>query len=184
MLAKWNLKVGNIYEYTKHSSGGYVTSKVGEYTSSDAGYGLQSSEAIGQISWEDKVYGTVQFSDTIYWVDSSNKIKSEYTNNYVFDSNSTIYPYVTDYVNYLNTQNVTVEGRLMTLAEAQALGCVISPIRKCENTPAWLSQTSFWIGTTSSGNFVYNIQYNYKFGSTHYGSKNYSGVRPVIIMEE
>ena len=68
MLAKYNLKVGKIYD-----SGGTQT---GTYSSGDTGYGLQSSEEKGYAEGQVR-YGTVAFSATNYWYDGSN-LKAKY----------------------------------------------------------------------------------------------------------
>lgn len=66
------------------------------------------------------------FSETNYWLDENNEIKSEYANNYVYDENSKIYEYLegtSGYKNYLkNSVNLNVEGiRLMNSEETNVL---------------------------------------------------------------
>ena len=72
MLSKYNLKVGNIYDSNWN--------KTGEYSQSDSGYGLQSSEARGYVDGASTFNGTVAFSTTSYWMDGNN-LKSPYNEN-------------------------------------------------------------------------------------------------------
>ena len=78
MLAKYNLKVGGIY--TGAGNEDSMFTKIGEYTSQDEGYGLQSSEARGCIT-EDTSYGLVPFSANMYWDDNGSP-KSDYPGGY------------------------------------------------------------------------------------------------------
>ena len=87
MLAKYNLKVGYIYSSS--------LTKTGEYTSSNPGYGLQSSEARGWVSGETG-YGTVAFSATNYWNDNGSP-SSSYPGSYYPGPN---YPTIYDSINY------------------------------------------------------------------------------------
>ena len=89
MLAKYNLKVGGTYDVN-------TWRKTSEYTSSDPGYGLQSSEARGWVNGETS-YGTVAFSATNYWMDGNN-LKSPYNENdtIYYDSNSYSFKYRSD----------------------------------------------------------------------------------------
>ena len=90
LLTHYNLKVGNNYDK-------YLT-KIGEYTSSDSEYGIQSSDARGFVSGSSS-NGLLSFSTTNYW---DGKIGNIYPGNYcssssetncayVYDSNSSLY---------------------------------------------------------------------------------------------
>ena len=176
LLAKYNLKVGGIYE--SHIK------KVGEYLPGDEGYGLQSPEAIGQNNDSTPYYGVVPFSATPYWAGKAGE-GLEYPGTYcsgsepasscpeVYDENSSLYPYINNYKNYIEKMGVKVyEARIMSRYEIQNY---------------WKSSfypTSFWLSSayTDTGLWV-------KMAFTHAGvksegySSNYNtGVRPVIVI--
>jgi len=127
MLSKWNLKVGGIYDNQGN--------KTGEYTSSDIGYGLQSSDVRGSISGASAYNGTVDFSKTNYW--DSSGLKQKYGSSYpadVYDTdysdatgnNYSIAYYVEEYKDKLEDYGVSISNaRLLTYAEAvdSSIGC-------------------------------------------------------------
>ena len=183
MLSKWNLKVGNIY----NSSG----TKTGEYSSSDTGYGLQSSEALGYVSGQTR-YGTVAFSGTNYWYDGSD-LKSKYgsawnTNN-IYDTdysaasgtNYSVAYYVDNYKDILETYGLTVQSaRLLTYSEAKTnVGCGSS---SCPT--GFIRNTSFWLGSANSYDYVRRVYASGTFNYTTYSQAQYNGVRPVIVINK
>jgi hypothetical protein len=202
MLSKYNLKVGNIYDSSGHNPG--------EYTSSDTGYGLQSSEVRGYVS-EQTRYGTVVFSATNYWYDGS-ALKPEYGSSYpadVYDpvnyktepdfsttcDNSTncyytpgysVAYYVEAYKDILSSYGTTIkEARLLTYAEAtdSSIGCDASDYI-CP-TNGFITNTSFWLGSAVSSSRVWVVISD--GGFLDYGSLGkdiYVGVRPVIVVEK
>ena len=125
LLSKWNLNLG------KNAKG--------------TATGLQDSDVRGLRSDGGTIYGTVAFSSTTYWVDSSTNLKPAYGSSYpayVYDSNSNLYQYVNNYVTYLNTQGVQVSGRLIKQEELVALGCNAST-KHCDSSqggtaPSWV----------------------------------------------
>ena len=176
LLAHYNLKVGNI----NNSS----DSKIGEYTSSDPGYGLQSSEVRGYISGENR-NGLVIFSSESYWsgkvgdgleYPGSNCVDSINWSNcaYVYDSNSSIYQYVNAYKRYLEKQGAAIKSaRLLTRNEALDF--------KYEKQAAW-KETSYWVGSAYSNSIVWCVDSD---GYMRHYSNDYSikfGVRPVIVI--
>ena len=194
MLSKYNLKVGNIYD----SAG----TKTGEYSSSDTGYGLQSSEALGYVSGQNR-YGTVAFSGTNYWYDGST-LKSKYgsawdTNN-IYDTdysdasgtNYSVAYYVENYKDILENYGLTIQyARLLIYEEAtdSNIGCNESSY-SCPTT-GFITNTSFWLGTAYSASDVWGVYADGLFfkgspsgGSCEYFDGYYYGVRPVIVISK
>lgn len=175
LLAHYNLKVGNIY----NMSG----TKSGEYTSSDPGYGRQSSDCKGYVLGVMKPRnGTVAFSSEDYW---DEKVGTDYPGSYcvissgtncayVYDSNSNIYQYVNNYKTYLENIGVNVlEARLMSLEESSAFSNV--------NNMAW-RETSYWLGSAYPGSLIWSVGSDNSIGYMNYNVESSSGVRPVIII--
>ena len=177
LLSHYNLKVGNIYNSSY--------SKTGEYTSSDSGYGIQSSDAKGMVSVASYFNGTVAFSSTNYWngkvgegLDYSGDYctsSSETNCVYVYDANSNLKTYVDSYKTYLEGKGATIKSaRLMTLEESYAFSN--------ENQAAW-KETSYWLGSAYNYFRVWGVNsdgYFFRNGN-YYGDHNF-GVRPVIII--
>jgi prepilin-type N-terminal cleavage/methylation domain-containing protein len=174
LISYYNLKVGDIYNNSKV--------KIGEYKSSDDGYGRQSSEAKGWGSTTTSSNGAVIFSSTNYW---NNKVGTDYPGSYctsssgtncadVFDSNSYIYQYVNNYKTYLKSLGVAVKtARLMTLEE--------SNIFKGANQGAW-KDTSYWLSSTSDPNDIWYVSTGGYSGSARYDHNYSCGIRPVIVI--
>ena len=193
LLSKYNLKVGNIY-----SSDG--NTKTGEYSSSDTGYGLQSSEARGQVSGQTR-YGTVAFSGTNYWDDNGSP-KSNYPGAYlpgpnyptVYDSinykgtpgnnDYSVAYYVENYKDILETYGLTVQSaRLLTYSEAtdSSIGCDVNDLRPCP-VDEFITYTSFWLGSALDSSGVWLVFSNGSFNDNGYSNGKYGGVRPVIVV--
>ena len=193
MLSKYNLKVGNIYDssYTK----------IGEYTSSDTGYGLQSSEAKGWVNGASTFNGTVSFSSTNYWDDNGSP-KSDYPGSYSSPDYPTIYDaknykgapgendysiayYVDEYKTKLTGYGVTIKDtRLLTYSEAidSSIGCSEDSY-SCPTT-GFITNTSFWLGSAFD---IYDVWYVYSVGNFNYNYFNYDdnfGVRPVVVISK
>ena len=165
---------------------------VGSKKKAGATEGIQDSEVKGWVSSGTK-YGTITFSSTNYWNGkvgtdypgsycSSNTYTSGTNCAYVYDSNSNLKTYVDAYKTYLEGKGATIKSaRLLRVEEAFELGCG-NGAWNCNNAPAFLKETSYWIGSAydtfevwdvySDGNFYYSsYYYNYTFG-----------VRPVIVI--
>ena len=165
LLSKWNLNVGS-------NSKGTAT-------------GRQDSDVRGYVE-SGTTYGTVEYSSTNYWYDSTNRVlKSQYGSSYpayVYDNNSTLYQYVDTYVTYLINQGVNVSGRLIKREELISLGCTPAN-SSCAAAPEWVYQTSYWSGSADSNfdvRFVYSYDY---FTRDSIDGRGDIGVRPVIILE-
>ena len=188
MLSKYNLKVGNIY----NSSG----TKTGEYTQSDTGYGLQSSEARGWVSGNTR-NGTVAFSETNYWYDGSS-LKPEYGTSYpadVYDatnykgapgeSNYSVAYYVDGYKTKLTEYGVTIKNtRLLTYAEATDSSIGSDSSNYSCPTNGFIINTSFWLGSANYNSSVWRVYSdgNFNYGTFSRGSN--FGVRPVVVISK
>ena len=188
LLAHYNLKVGNIY----NSSG----TKTGEYSSTDSGYGLQSSDAKG-LSGSTR-NGTIAFSRINYWygkVGSGLNYSGSYCSSntytagtecaYVYDANSYLKDYVDAYKEYLEGKGAIIkEARLLRVEEAFNLGCENGG--SCINAPSWVYETSYWLGSAWNNSYIFFVYSSGGFFNSYYyidysGSSSF-GVRPVIII--
>ena len=198
MLAKYNLKVGNIYDSSFN--------KTGEYTSSDTGYGLQSSEARGYVDGASTYNGTVAFSDTNYWDDNGSP-SSSYPGAYypgpnyptIYDptnykgepgqNNYSVAYYVDAYKTLLTNNGVTIKNaRLLTYAEATdvSIGCDASNW-SCP-TNGFITNTTFWLGSASSNSRVWYVYFDDNSDNNSFNviffSDDLVGVRPVIVISK
>ena len=198
LLSKYNLKVGKIFDSNR--------SQIGIYSSSDTGYGLQSSEARGIVEGQTR-YGTVAFSATNYWYDGGSNLKSKYgsawkTNN-VYDTDYVTEPdfsgsgfntvgysiayYVEEHKNKLEDYGITINNaRLLTYAEAtdSSIGCNGNINKNYCPRNGFIANTSFWLG--SAPGYV-NVQYVTTNDAFHYTSYYFDyeyGVRPVIVISK
>ena len=182
LLTRYNLKVGYIYNSS------WV--KVGEYTSSDSGYGKQSSKA----------NGVVAFSKVNYWDDNESP-KSQYQCSYYTVPYCSIYDpinykgepgeddysiayYVEAYKDILSNYGVTIkDARLLTLEEVtdSSIGCVYHNCSCPTNT--FITETSFWLGTATSKQYIQYVASHGYFNDNDY-SENSFGVRPVIVISK
>ena len=196
MLAKWNLKVGDIYNDNGE--------KTGEYTSNDEGYGLQSSEVIG-INQSSTYYGTVPFSATKYWTGAASYPTEVYDATYVTEPdfsttcNNTdncwktpgysIAYYVEGYKTKLTNDYHAIikSARLLTYDEAtdSDIGCNISDSTCPTIGPSgFIRNTSFWLGSAFNAYNVWRVYSSDTFSYSNYVVDYSFGVRPVIIVEK
>ena len=188
LLAHYNLKVGNIYN---------GQTKQGEYTDSDFGYGLQSSEAKGaDFTLYDSIsYGTIEFSNDDFWngphyMEEECSFKT-YTKGetcqFVYDSHSSLYSYVEAYKNYLIDElgmPSTIEARLLRFEEAYELGCRNTYCKDSEtNAPEWLYETSYWLGSYGGSCLIWNIENSGRMSPFGNLADHIYGVRPVIVLD-
>ena len=200
LLAKYSLKAGAISNYDWET--------LYTYSPSDEGYGLQSPDMIGITTWEPgyTYYGTTIFSEDVYWL---NKVGTEYQGEYchegsnytpgtnclyVYDSHSSVYPYINYYKNYLSSLGASIkEARLMKYEEAYELGCrSINSARKwdCLDGPAWVYTSTYWLGTadyaSSQGNrdegWVWSINIDGDFYTDYTSDFDGYSIRPVIVI--
>ena len=179
LLAHYNLKVGNIFSK--------ITSTiVGEYVSSDPGYGIQSSETLGfhpTTGTDDYSNGAIPFSETNYW---AGKVGTTYPGEYcasyndtncayIYDSNSNLYQHISNYKSYLVGLGAVVkEARLMTLDESRAFSSA--------KHAAWC-ETSYWLGSVHDETVSFHVYRNGAyFSSRRYDNRIDFGIRPVIVI--
>ena len=195
MLAKYNLYVGDI-----------MASDLKSHTtieSTDEGYGLQNSTALGAGVGAQNV-GTVSFSGSKYWSGSNNDdiydservgapdyiyinpYTNEHTNGTAQNTNYSIAYYVEPYVAKLKTLGApdTITGRLLKLSEAESLGCEQEDM--CYNSNySWVYSTSYWLGSGGPSATVDYAWIIHKSNMVDYNkaTKNDQyGVRPVIVV--
>ena len=200
LFAKYNLAVGEGYDTPTYK---------------------QDEESTGQVYLSGR-YGTnkgsIKFADSKYWWDETNqKTIGKYELLYgvgptdyavdVYDDNASIKEHVDKYVEALNDQCVSTEGRLLTGNDLLDLGCsyICSDCEQgmhtviCgDKTPDWLKSNTYWIGSSSvfySQSTYYGNRYvtypvvmmNPAFGSalgtTTGPTATLGGVRPVIILD-
>ncbi len=197
MLAKWNLKVGNIYDNDARQISG-------RYTNSDTGYGLQNSETRGQVQGTSTWNGLLPFSATNYWNGNVSSYPADVydatlitepdfsttcndTDNCWKTPGYSIAYYVEQYkTKLINDYHATIkEARLLTYSEAtdSSIGCVASQF-SCPTTgnSAFITNASFWLETASDSANVWGVFPSgmfYKYGNN---DGNGFGVRPVIVV--
>ena len=164
-LAKYNLKVGKIYtsdsEYT-------------EISSTEEGYGLQSSEMIGAPT--DEGYprkGTISFSNSGYW-DTTYLPFGNSSKPYVYDSNSNLYNYIEKYK--IKLGNILSKARIAAYEE-------IAILWKNKTNYPWLYSTSYWLGSSDGPQKNHAMNAIGGDGNFHASSNDvyyYFGLRPVI----
>ena len=164
LFARYNLKVGKSIEVVNNSYN--IT---GEFSESDPGYGLQSSEVIGRDGQSGK--GTVAFSSSHYW---GNKTFPEY----IYNSSSNLYQYFNYYKNYLEKLGATV-------VEARAVSWEEVWLFVNNGLVSLIDNSIYWTGTASDYNVdnVIIIYTNNRNGSSYFSTSTSAGVRPVIVIE-
>lgn len=174
-IAKYNLKVGNIYDPT--------SKKLTPIDTTSLGYGLQDSTMKGHVfSAESQPYnGVTSFSNSLYWYDFpnnsytlDNSTVDNHTYPYVYNRQSNIYNYLESYRAKLN--NVVCDVRLASYEEINTL----------KDSYTWAYTSSYWFGSSNgvtSGNIYFigsnNNSYIY-YQSSNYSAETDFGVRPVI----
>ena len=171
-LAKYNLLVGNVVKWSDDFDSAESTTVI---SSSEEGYGLQSTKTVNSLS-DDGVpisktmYGVMGFSpDTgityeghsvAYYADSNGKLLSKYGDDYpadVFDSGSLLYQPLKNYENYIkNTLNKTsVSATILDSKTGLLLGCDIA--NSCDNSNTWLNSTMFWTSVAHSDHVMFGM---------------------------
>ena len=205
MLAKYNLKVGYRFD------GDGFDESADPYHGNEPGYGLQSSEARGYVYGALTWNGTEGFSEYDYWyIPNTNTLDPVYGNSfpadiydatnysgYPEDSNYSVAYYVEAYKNVLSGYGATIkDARLLTYSEAidSSIGCTYNTSTDIGSCPTngFITNTSFWLGSTNGGNSVMYIDTNGNFSEDYcrrYHPDDYIravkfGVRPVIVISK
>ena len=167
-LAKYNLKVGAIYD----SSG----NKTGDVPTSEDNSGLQDKTMKGWVSGQERK-GTVAFSRYGYWDDTyTPQGSSSYP--WVYNNESNLYQYVESYKTLLGNTDKVSEVSLASYEDINALWYI--------SNYTWLYSTSFWLGSSygaASGGYVWFVSTD---GNRYHGTfyfNHYCGVRPVITID-
>ena len=153
----------------------------GEYNSSWTAYGSeatgkQDSTMLGYVDGQSVRKGTTVFSS-----DTQKGI------NYSDYNGSIVEGYVNAYKDFLEGEEYgidVVEARLITNEELEGLGCSSSSY-SCSSAPSWVYATSYWSGSASSSDIVWNIYSNGYFNDNYSYDFHYNyGCRPVIIISK
>ena len=173
LMSRYNLKVGI------DADGASGNSILKTYTSSDSGYGLQSSDCIGYDSNDSSKVRkcVIKFSETLYWHNQLGEGK-KYPDNYVYDSNSSLYPYIENYKSYL-------EGLGANIKEAR----ILNPAKDFADSNISMSivtATSYWIGHAviydDYDGYIGTYYYPSRSGIVPYMYNVMVGIRPVIVI--
>ena len=162
---------------------------VGPNTKAGDTIGKQDPDVYG-CAYNHTTYGNIIFSNTNYWigqVGEGKKYPGSYSGPdfpYVYDENSEVYQYVENYKSYLTSIGATIEeARLPKYSELADLGCKTYSLGDCRNeeVPAFVKETTYWIGNASYDYNVYFIRATDAFDS-YVNQNQYPGVRPVIVL--
>ena len=134
-LAKYNLKVGAIYD----SNG----NKTGDVPTSEDNSGLQDETMKGYVSGQERK-GTVAFSGSKYW-DATYKPQGSSSFPWVYNNKSNLYQYVESYKTLLGNTDKVSE---VSLASYEDIDALLSN----ESKYPWLYSTSYWLGSAYSLN--------------------------------
>ena len=128
--------------------------------------------------------GTIAFSSTAYWSD-----ETTYPVNVYNVKNDKVKLIVDEYVKYLNQKLIAATGSLVTLEQAQLLGCTSN---HCIDTPSWFSSSygpNYWLANAADSNSVWFTGLLGLFGSVPKNGNEMGenldsniGVRPVITL--
>ena len=168
-LAKYNLKVGNIYNNNSNTA----------IATDSAGYGLQNSEMKGWVSSGQPYNGVLAFSSSWYFKDTfANYPVGKDGKSYVYDSNSNLYQYVEAYKTKLGNTDKVSEVSLPSYEDINALWS-----NKSKYT--WLYSTSYWTGSAdgASSSTLWSVDSDGYFTNDSCGLAHNYGVRPVITID-
>ena len=178
----------------KYSKGDVVTCELSEST--DKFYVIEDAELttttiqmlteknINTINYKQSDNaGYVAFSNTNYWAS-----ETTYPVNVYDERNDIIKPIVDNYVSYLSIKLKNVIGNLLTLSQAESLGCIASngacapDVNGGGTASSWVYSTFYWIGQAKKSGVVWVIyQEPGAFDVMDY-NEPYFGVRPVITI--
>ena len=163
---------------------------VGSDKKAGATEGIQDSEVKGWVESGTK-YGTVAFSNTNYW---NGKVGTDYPGSYcdsvsetncayVYDANSNLFQYVNTYKTYLEGKGATIKSaRLLREEEAYELGCENDWNWTCNSGPAFVRETSYWLGSAYSDYDVLGVDSDGGISTSNNDFDTTFGVRPVIVI--
>ena len=167
---------------------------VGTWTNPEGLIGIQNSKANGIDGGSTGLaYGSVSINMN-YWeghvgegLDYPGIICWEYSYlagtkcAYVFDSHSGAQGYIDYYKEYLSDFGAKIkEARLMKVEEAYALGCGKDDWKCNSSVPAFVTETSYCLGSARTIGLLWEISRNGRFN--HVYNRPYCGIRPVIVI--
>ena len=185
MLSMYNLYVGNVVTYDENWNE--------EISVLENSFNKQSDKAKGYFEcveeeWNECViYGTVAFSNEIYWEGTE-------TPNFVYNENSNLYQYVNEYQRILNEDlNVrSARATLISVDQLENLGCdsyngtcITNTDEGGNATPSWVYSTSYWSGNAINAVVISGVIFVSSNGSFSISSNDYDselGVRPVVTI--
>ena len=162
------------------------------------GYGTayeskQDPTATAWVSGSTGGAGSIGFASTGYWgTNVSTYPEYVYTNEKENNNYKTyLAEYIEEYVEYLETYGVRVTGRLISKEEIETVVNNGNPLSECYLSSCasdltgkeWIHSVSYWTGTASSDDRVWEMRLNGQFSTNFYYSGIF-GVRPVIILEK
>ncbi len=183
MLAKYNLHVGYRLDGSLDKNVSTLQGPTGIQDKSALGATWNFNNSLSSAVAIFPRIGIIYFSETYYWLTSSDSLKSKYGTSYpayVFDSNSSLYSYVVNYRKYLENLYAEIyDVRLITVEELYELGCEYS---SCDAAPAWVQSTSYWSGSAITGNkIIYRVAAGaYEDGGYDALYIKANGIRPVV----
>ena len=159
-IAKYNLKVGGVYNDDTSSYTAYTPSEVTN---------LQDPEMRGYIYGQSVRKGTTLFSSS-----------EVHGTNYSSYEGSIVEGYVNEYKSKLEAIGAEIEeARLITKEELEGLGCSSSGYT-CSSAPSFIYSTSYWSGSANNTDDVWIVYSDADFDSYPYTDYEDFGVRPVI----
>ena len=179
-LAKYNLKVGNIY-----SSDGNTLERT--ILNTEEGYGIQNVQMRGNVQ-EEKRYGTLKFSNFNGWPYENNDTIN--IKQYDGPVKEALYG-ENGYEKYIQNIISTASVRLITKGDIETLindGNVLSSgfikTKADDKGYSWIYSTSYWTQSASSS-VDFRLWYVGSIGDFygyHFGSVSLFGVRPVVTI--
>ena len=174
LLSKYNLDVG--YSYNNKTKKTTIINK---------SVVKQSSEAIGYKEGQNISYGTIDFSDSTYWMNSSNGLDllyfaDDFVSMNIYDSNSKLFNYIEEYKLYLEKLNVeTTNERIITIKDLMKLKCNIDEMSCRYSIEDWIWGTSYWVAYGEE-DAITTVNSNGMIEETKYSNKTQYGIRPVV----
>lgn len=187
MLAKYNLKVGYIFDSGENDAVGY-------YETTDHDYCLQASDAKGYVTDNSLYRGTVPFSGTNYW--NSGGLKAKYGSSYPAEVYDTDYsdPYGTDYsiayyMEYykaiLSYYGMTVSDvRPITYDEITGSGIGCNGNTNTCPTNGFITNSSFWMARADDASGIWGVYSTGGFADLRFDRDSFFGVRPVVVISK
>ena len=168
---------------------------VGSWTNPEGQIGIQNSKANGLDSGSTGLpYGFVPINESyweghvgdgldypgIYCWEHSYPVGTKCA--YVFDSHSGGQGYIDSYKEYLSSFGVKIkEARLMKVEEAYALGCGKDYWECDSSVPAFVTETTYCLGSARTISMLWRIERNGRFNFSN-DYRSYCGLRPIIVI--